>query len=839
TNFYELYNFTLSEFYIETDTWVQASNLEDNDAWITDPAKADTDGDGWSDYYEIYLRGDEPTNPCSVDTDGDGAWDPNDRDPRRDLLIQIKFIEGKFNHLETKHAPKLQAVVEFEVLNQEFYFTTEPVKATWNKNEFDVPQRASFGHKYYFNVEDDKKVQGNWFNLEFELWWMWPIDDDGNHLGDKKLLSDDCDYLIGSDPKEKWFENAFGNELFVQMATLAIDKCNTIAIYDANSTFNGRYQEQERMNVIQLYVTDSGGPFKAGPNAIVIPTSLFTNTKLNSYIQKEQLAQTPLYSPDENFQFISVDRDKGANSDDSTSKVDFVIIRKEISSSQAMEVLDLLTIGIINESLDENNMTVYEEEKVYTYVSTEINGTIAVDMNLAPEVMKYIPWFNCYLNSPQGREPTSKSNVATPTEIILNFCKDISKGDIIGAFSNAFSSIMLYFSLNPSMGEILAIIMAVIDFLVMLVLTILGPLLWLIIRAVLLVLIWIQFALLLALLTVAIVILIGIMLLLSTFLELNVDFSINYVHVSGLFEFSFGYEIKDEYNDFLQEKIPAIEFYIDSSHFGINIFISFFNTKIDFYKFPIDIFDSLFNDESESGGSLQLNKVETQIKSLKNSDNQQLESSSESNESSEDKRYEYFIEFVIGIADSFAIAGLGYEFANFLSNGRDDSTCESMGDLTIGGLGVLFWLLTTFKSEDDIKKIGWACLGLGLGFVVMGGMAVLYSKSNSENIFYDDIISKNEKIFFKNIELMFAALGVSLDFLALNTDIEEKGFFLPLDFHLSVVGGFFGFISGIHALEALNERGKDPLRTGLGLFTIAAGITFAMIAVFNLMSEED
>ncbi|MFX1393823.1 MAG: LamG-like jellyroll fold domain-containing protein [Promethearchaeota archaeon] len=583
TNFYELYNFTLSEFYIETDTWVQASSLEDNDAWITDPAKADTDGDGWSDYYEIYLRGDEPTNPCSVDTDGDGAWDPNDRDPRRDLLIQIKFIEGKFNHLETKHAPKLQAVVEFEVLNQEFYFTTEPVKATWNKNEFDVPQRASFGHSYYFNVEDDKKVQGNWFNLEFELWWMWPVDDDGNHLGDKRLLADDCDYLIGPEPKEKLFKNGLGNELFVQMATLAIDKCNTIAIYEANSTFNGRYQEQERMNIIQLYVTDSGGAFKAGPNAIVIPTSLFTNTKLNSYMQNEQLEQTPLYSPDENFQFISVDRDKGANSDGSTSKVDFVIIRKEISSSEAMEVLDLLIIGILNESLDENNLTIYEEAKVYSYISTEINGTKAVDMNLAPEVLKYIPWFNIHVNSPQGREPTSKSNVATPTEIIMNFCKDISKGDIIGAFSNAFSSIMLYFSLNPSMGQILAIIMAVIDFLVMLVLTILGPLLWLLIRAALLILIYILIGILICVFTAAIAVIAMLMLPFVLIFNGVIEYNYNNVNASILnASVGMGYEIMEEYNDFLQSNIPYIYVYFsyDSQNF-IEMIIKIFPPMFD------------------------------------------------------------------------------------------------------------------------------------------------------------------------------------------------------------------------------------------------------------------
>ena len=92
-NFYKNYNFTLSEFFIETVGWRQAEVLADTTAWITDPAKADTDEDGWTDYFEIFTK---QTNPVSVDTDGDGAWDPVDRDPHRDLLIEILFLIRAF-----------------------------------------------------------------------------------------------------------------------------------------------------------------------------------------------------------------------------------------------------------------------------------------------------------------------------------------------------------------------------------------------------------------------------------------------------------------------------------------------------------------------------------------------------------------------------------------------------------------------------------------------------------------------------------------------------------------------------------------------------------------------
>ena len=82
----------------------------------------------------------------------------------------------------------------------------------------------------------------------------------------------------------------------ISVKTLGLDKVNTIAIYDNKTIFNGHYQRQERMNIFQLYVEDSvanldGTPFELGPNVIVIPTSLFTETVLNKYVQDEKLNQ--------------------------------------------------------------------------------------------------------------------------------------------------------------------------------------------------------------------------------------------------------------------------------------------------------------------------------------------------------------------------------------------------------------------------------------------------------------------------------------------------------------------------------------------------------------------
>ncbi|MFX1394718.1 MAG: PKD domain-containing protein, partial [Promethearchaeota archaeon] len=84
--------FNVTEFYFDTATFIQAG-AKDTDAWMTNPAKWDTDGDGWSDKFEIYER-DEPTNPLNDDTDADGVKDSRDIDPLRDVYIEISPING-------------------------------------------------------------------------------------------------------------------------------------------------------------------------------------------------------------------------------------------------------------------------------------------------------------------------------------------------------------------------------------------------------------------------------------------------------------------------------------------------------------------------------------------------------------------------------------------------------------------------------------------------------------------------------------------------------------------------------------------------------------------------
>ena len=105
--------FYLSKYYIETDTFVQVGP-HDSHAWITDAALNDTDSDGWSDYYEIFTS---ESNPLNKDSDGDKAWDPNDRDPLRNVMIEIRPISATFvNQKWPWPTPNLQIIIKYYII---------------------------------------------------------------------------------------------------------------------------------------------------------------------------------------------------------------------------------------------------------------------------------------------------------------------------------------------------------------------------------------------------------------------------------------------------------------------------------------------------------------------------------------------------------------------------------------------------------------------------------------------------------------------------------------------------------------------------------------------------
>ena len=489
--------FLISEFYIEIETYVQAGPT-DTHAWLTDAALADSDEDGWSDYYEIYTSG---TNPLNKDSDGDSAWDPNDRDPFRDVMIEISPLSGSLlNQIWPLPSPSLEIIIQFHVndlIDPDFSedtstigFCTTPqiasnlpngyYKAWWNTGE---------GHHYYFDISDDKTIQSNIIPFDFQLWLMnsgGDLDLFGTWLRDNYSINQVGYFEV------LYVERGTIANVYCKIDTIAIERANTIAIFNPNGTdFTGHYNEAERMNIIQLHVTEDennpgssckGTPFKPGPNIIVIPTSLFEKTVLNSFIQNEQLDKTPLYTDQEGlFELYSVDRN-GNMVDEQCGDTDFVFIRYNITVEDAMEILNSLLICATNQSTNENDETITDLEKVLDYVSTKLNGTNVVTLNLPHGILTFIPWIADLNPSQFGRAPVPFNFLALFTFML--FC----------ILLLAFPLTALVFVIAVSIVAFALMFANLADSIGMIGLGFLGFLIWIIIRTVLLILFYILLA---------------------------------------------------------------------------------------------------------------------------------------------------------------------------------------------------------------------------------------------------------------------------------------------------------------------------------------------------------
>ncbi len=534
----------VNEYLIVTDTFIQAGN-EDTEAWITDPSKWDTDGDGWSDKYEIYDRG-EPTNPLSTDTDGDGVWDRFDRDPLRDIIIEINPIYGHHRNLWfNEGSPNLEITVGLTSGGSNYLFCTPRIQASadrvvrfswwWFGIHRLYHNRKSFfdTYLYYANIDDDTRTQGNTISLKLGLWQMGGV-------WDNILISAYATYTIGNVDHQQYLtvsqRGFFGhyNNMQVKVRTLGLDKVNIIAIYNNGTTFNGHYQKQERMNIFQLYVTDSGAgtPFEQGPNVIVIPTSLFTETILNKYVQDEQLNQTVLYEEGKS-EFISIERD--GETEAACDDVDFVFVRFEISSEDAMAVLNMLLTCLLNDTTNEIGI-------FYSYSSLKENGTMAVMMNLPSAALGFVPWLFNYDNSAQGREPRTLLQWLVQTIVaIVEFVVSI-----FVAIGQAIAAI--WEQLVEFVSDVL---MAVVEFLAFM--------LWCLIRAAILIFTWLMFGITLLFLTLAIGAIALVFLPISLIFGASMYYTVNKVGVdfTGI-SFETGYETSIGYYDFFDIYVPYI-----------------------------------------------------------------------------------------------------------------------------------------------------------------------------------------------------------------------------------------------------------------------------------------
>jgi len=560
----------VNEFTIDTDTFIQAGPT-DTEAWITDPSKWDTDGDGWSDHYEIYDRS-EPTNPLSVDTDGDGVWDRFDMDPLRDLIIEINPIYGAHRNLAFwETSPYLEITASLKSGGSDYFFCTPSSLATaekvhrmsileaywssthvWFFGWHKVPillfrwkplyhcrkayfngAHGSYDSRYYANIDDNILTQSPFININFNLWQM-------GGLWDNHLISAGGWYWIGSHGWQQTFTfhqrpflGAY-NSMQVDVRTIGLEKANTIAIHDNTTVFNGHYQQKERMNVIQLFVKDStknlkGTPFVLGSNSIVIPTSLFTETLLNKYIQDERLEETVIYAED-NSKFISIERD--GETEAACDDIDFIYVRYDISAKDAMEVLNILITILVNDTT--GAMVVG-----YEYSSTKEDGFDAVLMNLPGAVLGFVPWECNYQNSLQGRAP--RDFLQWLVQTVVSFVTFVV--NIFVAIGQAFADI--FAQIVEFVAEVLLAVIAIVAYL-----------LWCLVRAALLIYVWISFGIALLFVTMAIAALALAFIPLSLIFGGSMYYTINSVgiNISGL---SFGTGFDTEIGNYDTFDIPV------------------------------------------------------------------------------------------------------------------------------------------------------------------------------------------------------------------------------------------------------------------------------------------
>ena len=468
-------NFILEDFYIETDTFVTAS-LSDSNAWITNPAMDDTDGDSVVDSIEI----EKGWNPLSVDTDADGIWDNQDNDPLHNIIIEVEFVSAT-------GGKTLKAGFSYMKNNQKIgTWTPKSNGPLNNKYYIDVNDaRDCLNFKFYLykmgytitEIKEEKKTFWEKIWDYLNLRWIYELITEIINIEikitipDTKLGSWNHNYKVGS-TLDKTFHGALFNHdktLRVKIRTVPLSRANTFAIFQTNSTFNEHYPQKERMGVIQLCVNDDGNgtPFKKGLNTLIIPTLLFTDTILNGIIQRKELETSPLAG----CEFISVDRDDQRKSQLASETVDFLLIKTGLESTQAMDILNLILTCVINQTTNETAM-------LHSYISTKNDEIKPEQMNLPNEVLKLIPFLCNYKNSPQSKRP------ATFFETILK--------NIVDLIETAKDFMV---SITEPITRIIQTIKKVAEHIARAILSFIGNLLYLLIRAALLILIYAMLAL--------------------------------------------------------------------------------------------------------------------------------------------------------------------------------------------------------------------------------------------------------------------------------------------------------------------------------------------------------
>ncbi len=595
------------------------------------------------------------------------------------------------------------------------------------------------------------------------------------------------DYTIGSVGHEQTLQVAHANNDVVQvkLKTLAIERANTIAIFDASSNgFTGHYQEKERTTVFQLYLnTDTifeGTPFVEGPNAIVIPTSLFTKTELHGYIEHDRLDETPLYSDEEGkYEFYSVDRD-GNKLEDACGDCDFHIVRFDLSAEEAMEILDLLLNCLIDAETNETAV-------LYSYISTKDDGISATMMNLPSAAMLFIPLDSPHVSAELGAAPRPFDPLAWWLGVLVVILYIITFG-IAYLIITIASSIADITNQNNQNAQSIG----------MTILSWLAHLAWLLVRAAILIFAWIVFALLFLFVNLIIITMMGLVLLFDIFASIDYSLSINNITVSGDLNFDIGYTIDMCHIEFFKIDIPILNFYFTSNEISFELSCTLLTNNIGVPNHLENPLEQIFTDNTNPENSLY---SESKVKASSTSDDLFI--------------WNLVLDYLIAVGSGI---GLACSFMCIISGILEMCKSEVTYKTILTILSILAFIATILLavviiSNDDPTTRAVKFMGLGYGIFIAGLFAFIMSG-------YID----TTYTFMANIIKLFFGRG----------NYDHGRFVIMLVELLDIIG--VGSMLGVDWFEQLNWIDLANNLPAKVIVAIASGV-FAVISMILLATS--
>lgn len=619
-------------------------NPELNNGWITNPAKKDTDGDTINDGFEISMG----WNPLSKDTDGDGVEDWKDVDPLHNLIVMVKVNQGHYDSWEQILTPLLQVTLEVEADPEHKWEVATPsswastgskdinawipwlcehcydiswtlywlecwwkkvctntwlgkicwyeLRCAWRSKTFysticvwlpclkeitlyTIQTTANFGQEYYFDVDDGDKDM----TLKAELWknyivgWLPHVEGKITH----NLMK--SGYQMNVQKNKKIYSGS--NWVSLDIETKGIPRVNTIAVYENGTFYKGHYSEIDRMNVVILNVISGTNQyFDSGINVILIPTPVFTNTKLHAIIETSvnENGQVSDSSWADVPACIKGAKIAGINRNDYKDTISpnvECVITKNVSANDAYDIL-LLAVTSANES----------EGIIFLFTS----DYIAEELGIAADVLELIPLdISGFINSEVGEWPR------TPWENFVQLIKDIIQFviDVLVAIGQFFVALFEWIA-DVGMNLIEAVTQAVL------------AVVEAILKAIVLVFIWLMFAFTLIGFIAAYLAVIPLLFLIIPIINAELTIEINRITLTkGTKTLIFGYEIELIPISFLDLTIPSLAVLITSNDLDYKIDLNLFS-NFDM-ELPLDLIPN--SEQNHSGESTTPNTSQNQI----------------------------------------------------------------------------------------------------------------------------------------------------------------------------------------------------------------------------------